>query len=287
MGQFNNDFLVQHLNSIIHGDCMDYIKELPDNCVDLIFADPPYHKNKNASEIREYRAFTHKWMVACRRVLKPNGSAFIMSNKYSVHLMGFLGHKLGYGYLNDIVWSRPGFVSAEDPSRLTQRHETILWLTKNAECTHVLNKDVLKKLGSSTPKGCIPAGTVWTIPYANKEERVMGENDKPLHPTQRPFELIKNIVLLASKKGDLILDPFSGVGTACAVAKAFGRNFIGIEKESCYIRPASERVEFQKELEPFPAPAKKLPPRNQKFTPKPHNKPRVPYGSKNSRKTCR
>lgn len=287
MGQINNDFMNNHLNSVVHGDSMELMKEIPDESVDLIISDPPYSKSKKIGDIKEHRAFAKKWLISCRRILKPNGTLFTITSRHCTNATVVMAQHLGYGLVTDIIWSRPGYPVTEEIKDLAYRHESITWFTKEPSVKYTLNQYVLRKLSTKSPKGVIPPGSVWTMFGCTKEERLLGADGKMLHPQQRPWDLIKHLVLLASNRGELVFDPFSGTGTVCAVAKAYKRKYIGIEKESEYIRSALERVERQREEEEFPAPApKKAPPKG--FKPKPGGfKPRVPYDPKKTRNFSR
>lgn len=313
----NNDFIVQHLNSIIHGDNMEVLKQFPDDCVDLIFADPPYNlgmkkptvldnsyrggktqelgvveKWDNIGNPREYEAYTKKWLTACRRVLSPNGSIFISGTKHCIYTIAYIGQRLGYGFMQDIIWYKLNNRPNMHTRSLQHQHETIIWLTKNTDSKYTLNYHIAKTLGIKTPKGIVKmtqAGSVWQLPICGKGDRIYKPDGKAFHPTQKPWNLVKNIVLLASNKNELVLDPFSGSGTTCAVAKAYGRHYIGIEKEKKYIEGSRDRVNKQTEIKDLFSDSsfeKKDRPRKPKPTPSP-NKRQVPYGSKKTQKTPR
>lgn len=266
-----NDFLVQHLNSIVHGDNMEIMKQMPDDCVDLIFADPPYNMGMkkltvldnsyrggktqyvgvtdewdNIGDQREYEAYTKKWLTACRRILAPNGSIFVIGNRHCIYSIVYIARRLGYKFIQDIVWYKMNNRPNIHTRSLLHQHEIVAWLAKDEKSKHTFNYHTAKRLGIRTPRGTVEltqAGSVWQMPICGKGDRLYNEDGKAFHSTQKPWNLVRNIVLMASNENDLVFDPFSGSGTTCAVAKAHSRKYLGVEKTAKYIDRSRERVQ--------------------------------------------
>lgn len=142
--------------------------------------------------------------------------------------------------MNDVIWVKIGALPNFNGRRFTNNHETLIWAVKNKNCKdYTFNYEFLKKMNG----GIQMKDTDWLFPICTGSERLRGENGIKSHPTQKPLKLIQQILLTASKKGDLVLDPFIGSGTTAVVAKALGRNWIGIEKEKKYVEIANNRIE--------------------------------------------
>jgi DNA modification methylase len=254
------------LNTIIQGDCIEKLKEFPANSVDLIFADPPYnmqlkselyrpnntkvdgvddHWDKFAS-FAEYDNFCISWLAECRRVLKDTGSIWVIGSYHNIFRVGNIMLNLGFWILNDVIWYKtnpmPNFLGA----RFTNATETLLWCSKSEHSKkYTFNYKLMKRCN-----GGKQMTSVWHIGLCIGQERLKGEDGKKAHSTQKPEELLKRVILSSSKQGDIVLDPFFGTGTTGAVAKKLGRNFIGIEKETDYVRIAQKRIASI--LIPFP-----------------------------------
>jgi len=127
--------------------------------------------------------------------------------------------------------------------RFTNNHETLIWAVKNKNCkNYTFNNELLKRMNG----GKQMKDTDWVFKICRGPERLKDKNGIKAHPTQKPLKLIQQVLLTASKKGDLVLDPFLGSGTTAVVAKALGRNWIGIEKEKKYIDLANNRINLYK-----------------------------------------
>jgi DNA modification methylase len=247
-----------NLNSIIQGDCLLELKNIPDTSINLIFADPPYNMqlrntlyrpdnskvdgvNDNwdkFSSFAEYDNFCTLWLGECRRVLKDNGSIWVIGSYHNIFRVGKIMLDLGFWILNDITWYKsnpmPNFLG----KRFTNATETLLWCAKSEECRHyTFNHKIMKRYNGNKQMT-----SVWKIPLCTGGERLKGADGKKAHSTQKPEELLKRVILSSSKPGDLVLDPFFGTGTTGAVAKKLKRNFLGIEKEAEYITLAKNRI---------------------------------------------
>jgi modification methylase len=249
-------------NTIIQGDCLEVLKTFPDNSIDLIFADPPYYlqlpkgkrlKRADGSEIipvddawdsfenyDDYDKFTETWLKECQRILKPTGTMWVIGMYHNIFRVGKIMQDLGIWFLNDVIWVKIGALPNLLCRRLTNNHETLIWAIKNKNAKgYTFNYQLLKKMNGDKQM----KDTDWTFPICKGNERAKDENGIKAHPTQKPLKLIQQVLLTASNKGDLVLDPFMGSGTTAVVATALGRKWIGIEREEKYIKVANKRVE--------------------------------------------
>ncbi|MDR1466505.1 MAG: site-specific DNA-methyltransferase, partial [Treponema sp.] len=247
------------LNTIIQGDCTEKLKEFPADSVDLIFADPPYNMQLKGELYRpdntkvggvddywdkfasftDYDNFCIGWLTECRRILKDSGSIWVIGSYHNIFRVGNIMLNLGFWILNDVVWYKtnpmPNFLG----TRFTNATETLLWCSKSESSKkYTFNHKLMKRYN-----GGKQMTSVWQIGLCIGQERIKGEDGKKAHSTQKPEELLKRVILSSSKQGDIVLDPFFGTGTTGAVAKKLGRNFIGIEKESVYIKIAQKRID--------------------------------------------
>jgi modification methylase len=246
-------------NKILQGDCIAHMKNMPDACIDAVFADPPYnlqlgHKTLYRPEdqtaaravrdewdsfesIAEYDEFTREWMTQVKRILKPDGVLWVIGSYHNIFRVGAILQDLGFWILNDIVWVKTNPMPNFRGTRFTNAHETLIWATPQKTGKYTFNYDTMKKFN-----GGKQMRSDWEIDICLGSERLKDENGKSLHPTQKPADLLRRIILSSTKAGDIILDPFFGSGTTGAVAKELGRNWIGIEKESEYITAAQNRI---------------------------------------------
>lgn len=253
------------INTIIHGDCIMEMKKIPDNSIDLIFADPPYFlqlpkgkrlKRADGSEIipvdnywdqfedyEDYDRFTQNWIKECQRILKPTGTFWVIGMYHNIFRVGTIMQNLGLWFLNDVIWIKIDALPNLNGRRFTNNHETMIWSVKNKDCKkYTFNYDLLKKING----GVQMKDTDWVFGLCRGNERLKDKNGVKAHPTQKPLKLIQQILLTASNKGDLVLDPFMGSGTTAVVAKALGRNWIGIEKDKRYVDLANSRIKSYK-----------------------------------------
>ncbi len=244
-------------NTIICGDCIEELKKLKNESVDLIFADPPYFMQTEGELLRtngtkflgvedlwdkfdsydEYDNFCFNWLKECKRVMKKNASIWVIGSFQNIYRIGFIMQNLGFWILNDVVWSKPNAVPNFSGTRFQNSHETLLWCTKSKNSKYTFNYKTMKYLnGNKQDK------SVWDISICIGSERIKGSDGKKVHSTQKPEKLLYKIILSSSKLNDIVLDPFFGTGTTGAVAKKLGRKYIGIEKEKKYIDVAKMRI---------------------------------------------
>jgi DNA modification methylase len=243
-------------NEIIPGDCIQVLAGLPENSVDLVFADPPYnlqlsqelHRPDHSfvsaveddwdkfSSLEEYDQFTRLWLSACRRVLKPNGTLWVIGTYHNIYRVGAILQELGFWILNDIVWIKANPMPNFRGVRFTNAHETLLWSQKTKGARYTFNYHAMKSFNED-----LQMRSDWTLPLCTGQERLR-VNGAKVHSTQKPEALLYRVLLSSTNPGDMVLDPFFGTGTTGAVAKKMGRNFIGIERDERYINSARERI---------------------------------------------
>jgi modification methylase len=243
---------------ILVGDCVAEMAKLPADCVDLVFADPPYNlqlandlKRPDDSRVdavdedwdkfasfAAYDDFTRTWLTACRRVLKPAGTIWVIGSYHNIFRVGAIMQDLGFWILNDVIWRKTNPMPNFRGRRFTNAHETLVWASRDAAAKgYTFNYEALKAGNED-----VQMRSDWNFPLCTGEERLKGADGKKLHPTQKPEALLARIILASSRPDDLVLDPFNGTGTTGAVAKKLGRRFIGIEREPKYARAAEKRI---------------------------------------------
>ncbi|MGI3163967.1 site-specific DNA-methyltransferase [Pseudooceanicola sp. 200-1SW] len=245
------------LNTVLPGDCVEVMNALPENSVDLIFADPPYnlqlrgdlHRPDNSkvdavddawdqfASFEAYDRFTRDWLKAARRVLKPNGAIWVIGSYHNIFRVGSALQDAGYWILNDVVWRKANPMPNFRGKRFTNAHETMIWASKSEKAKYTFNYEALKELNEG-----VQMRSDWVLPICNGGERLKDANGDKAHPTQKPQSLLHRVLVGSTNPGDVVLDPFFGTGTTGAVAKMLGRNFIGIEREETYIKVAEERL---------------------------------------------
>jgi len=251
--------------NILVGDCVAEMSKLPAASVDLVFADPPYNlqlqgdlKRPDDSRVdavdddwdkfasfESYDAFTRAWLLACRRVMKPNATLWVIGSYHNIFRVGAILQDLGFWILNDIVWRKTNPMPNFRGRRFTNAHETLIWAARGAGAKgYTFNYEALKAGNDD-----VQARSDWTLPLCTGEERLKDGNGRKLHPTQKPEALLARVILSASRPDDLVLDPFNGSGTTGAVAKRLRRRFIGIEREPAYAEAARKRIAA---VEPLP-----------------------------------
>lgn len=245
------------LNQIIVSDCVDALHALPEASVDLIFADPPYNLQlkrelwrPNMTEVdgvddawdqfesfEAYDDFTRAWLAECRRVLKPEGSLWVIGSYHNIFRVGKILMDLGYWIINDIVWQKVNPMPNFRGVRFANAHETLIWAKYSEKSRYTFNYHLMKHLN-----GGKQMRSDWIIPICSGPERIR-VNGQKAHPTQKPEKLLERVILASSNIGDVVLDPFFGTGTTGAVAKKLGRQWIGIERDTEYVRVANKRIE--------------------------------------------
>ncbi len=246
------------LNQILEGDCIENLKALPEKSVDLIFADPPYHlqlRNElhrpNMTKVdavddhwdkfdsmQSYDEFTRQWLTACKRILKPNGTIWVIGSYHNIFRVGAIMQDLGFWILNDVIWVKTNPMPNFSGVRFTNAHETLIWASTGKGAKYTFNHQAMKGLNDETQM----RSDWWLLSLATGSERVKNENGKKAHSTQKPEALLYRVILSSSNPGDIVLDPFFGSGTTGAVAKRLHRNWIGLEREKKYIEVAKKRI---------------------------------------------
>ncbi|MET0169145.1 MAG: site-specific DNA-methyltransferase [Aliihoeflea sp.] len=254
----------QWLDTILKGDCVAALNKLPDHSVDVIFADPPYNLQLDGDlhrpdqskvdavddewdqfeSFQAYDAFTRAWLLAARRVLKPNGTIWVIGSYHNIFRVGAIMQDLGFWILNDVVWRKTNPMPNFRGRRFQNAHETMIWASRDPKAKgYTFNYDAMKAANDD-----VQMRSDWLFPICTGHERLKDENGNKVHPTQKPEALLARIMLSSSKPGDVILDPFFGSGTTGAVAKRLGRHFVGIERDQTYIDAAQERIDNVKPL---------------------------------------
>jgi len=255
---FNEDNFV-----LYHGDSLKLLEDLQESSIDMIFADPPYnlsnggftvHAGKRVSVNKgswdvskgfeaDYN-FHYKWLAACRRILKPAGTLWVSGTYHSIYQCGHALQSLRYHILNDITWYKPNASPNLSGRYFTASHETLIWARKDKEAKHTFNykdmkegnwpEDAFKKPGKQMR-------SVWSLNTPSPWEKRFTK-----HPTQKPFDLLKRIVLSSSNENDIVLDPFTGSSTTGLAAFVNNRKFIGIDTEKDYLNLSIKRFEEMK-----------------------------------------
>ncbi|MEM6461467.1 MAG: site-specific DNA-methyltransferase [Pseudomonadota bacterium] len=246
------------LDTIIQGDCVAALEALPEKSVDVIFADPPYnlqlagdlhrpdHSKVDAVDnawdqfdsFEAYDAFTRVWLLACRRVLKPSGTIWVIGSYHNIFRVGALLQDLNFWILNDIVWRKTNPMPNFRGRRFQNAHETMIWASRDQNAKgYTFNYEAMKAANDD-----VQMRSDWLFPICSGAERLKGDDGKKAHPTQKPEALLARVLMSSSRPGDVVLDPFFGSGTTGAVARRLGRRYIGIEREPQYIQAAERRI---------------------------------------------
>ena len=251
------------LGQIIQDDCIAAMARLPDACVDMVFADPPYNLQLGGELFRPeggrvdacddewdkfatfeaYDNFTRAWLKEARRILKPNGTLWVIGSYHNIFRVGAAMQDQGYWILNDIIWRKSNPMPNFRGTRFTNAHETLIWASRGEDSRYTFNYRAMKALNEE-----LQMRSDWVLPICAGGERVKDGGLKA-HPTQKPEALLYRVLLACTNKGDIVLDPFFGTGTTGAVARRLGRQWIGIERETRYIRVARERIDSTLELD--------------------------------------
>ena len=191
-----------------------------------------------------YDKFSLLWLKECKRVLRDGGALWVIGSYHNILRLGTSIQNLGFWILNDIIWHKTNPMPNFRGTRFTNAHETLLWCTTSRKAKYTFNYQNLKELNEGKQMR-----SDWHIPICAGKERLRESNNQRSHPTQKPEALLYRILLAASQKGDLILDPFLGSGTTAVMAKKLQRNFIGFEQDEEYIKLAKKRLKQTKVLE--------------------------------------
>ena len=275
--------MTKFLNKITNGNSLEILKKIPDKTFDLVFADPPYNlqigkklKRPDDSKVNgvndkwdqfknfnDYDNFCKLWLTESKRVLKDNGSIWVIGTYHNIFRLGYHIQNMGFWILNDVIWRKNNPMPNFRGTRFTNAHETLIWASKNKKSKYTFNYQSLKCLNDD-----LQMRSDWILPICNGNERIK-KNGKKVHSTQKPESLLYRILLASTNKGDFVFDPFLGTGTTAVVAKKLGRNYFGIEREKKYFKTAKQRLEKTIKMEDHYLDTIK----NNK------SKPRIPFGS--------
>jgi len=275
--------MTKFLNKITNGNSLEILKKIPDKTFDLVFADPPYNlqigkklKRPDDSKVNgvndkwdqfknfnDYDNFCKLWLTESKRVLKDNGSIWVIGTYHNIFRLGYHIQNMEFWILNDVIWRKNNPMPNFRGTRFTNAHETLIWASKNKKSKYTFNYQSLKCLNDD-----LQMRSDWTLPICSGNERIK-KNGKKVHSTQKPESLLHRILLASTNKDDFVFDPFLGTGTTAAVAKKLGRNYFGIENEKKYFKTAKQRLEKTIKMEDHYLDTIK----NNK------SKPRIPFGS--------
>lgn len=244
---------------LYNGDSIELLARLPENSIDMVFADPPYNLSNGGFSVHAGKMvsvnkgewdkskgfeddydFHYRWLEAVRRVLKPHGTLWVSGTYHSIYQCGHALQALNYHILNDVSWFKPNASPNLSCRFFTASHETIIWARKEKKAKHTFNYKEMKEgeWGSDfIKKPGLQMRSVWSIGTPKPDEKKFGK-----HPTQKPLELLRRIVLASTKKNDIVLDPFTGSSTTGIAAAKYGRKFIGIDMEKNYLDLSKKRV---------------------------------------------
>ena len=273
---------LEFVDRVLRGDCVEWMAAMPDACVDLVFADPPYNLQLGGGLTRpdqsdvdgvtdawdrfgsfaEYDAFTRRWLAEARRVLKADGAIWVIGSYHNVFRLGTAIQDLGFWIQNDVVWVKTNPMPNFRGTRLANAHETLIWAGREKRSRLTFNYHSLKAANED-----VQMRSDWTLPLCTGPERLKREGRK-VHATQKPEALLHRVLTATTNPGDLVLDPFFGTGTTGAVAKRLARRFVGIERDETYADEAEARIAAVE-----PARAEDAVP-----LPSPRRQPRVGFG---------
>lgn len=258
----NNVFFKTAHAELIHGDCLDILEKLPEKSVDMIFADPPYNLSNGgitchsgrmvsvnkgewdkSSGILIDHEFEIKWLNACRRVLKNDGTIWVSGTMHNIYSVGFALQKLEYRLLNEVCWFKPNAAPNLSCRYFTHSHEILIWAAKSSGSKHKFNYQAMKAQAGGKQMRSLWSdidempSDIWTITTPKKVEKKYGK-----HPTQKPLALVERTILAATDPGDIVLDPFTGSSTTGVAAIRNGRHFIGIDNNVDYLELSVKRL---------------------------------------------
>jgi len=271
------------LDQVLVGDCIAWLRHLPPASVHAIFADPPYNLQLKGTlrrpddsvvdgvddewdrfaDLGAYDSFTREWLTECRRVLRKDGTIWVMGAYHNVFRLGTALQDLGYWILNDVIWRKSNPMPNFRGRRFTNAHETLIWAAREPASRYRFNYAAMKALNDD-----VQMRSDWFLPLCTGGERLKGGDGRKLHPTQKPEALLHRVILSCTNPGEVVLDPFLGTGTTAAVARRLGRRFIGIERDAGYADAARARIAAIEPLEESAA----------LTLPSKREAPRIPFG---------
>jgi site-specific DNA-methyltransferase (adenine-specific) len=243
----------KYLNRIIQGDCLTLLKDIPDNSIDITFADPPfnlkkkYNSTKDSLALQEYLNWCEVWVNQMVRITKPTGSIFLHNiPRWLTYYSAFL-NKIAH-FKHWISWDAP---TSPMGKSLQPAHYGILFYAKDPQQTKFyeiryphkrcrkcdyLHKDYGGKKAGLHPFGPL-VSDVWTDIHRIKHNKYRDE-----HPCQLPVHLLERIILMSTDENDIVLDPFSGTGTTAIAAKRLGRKYVGLELDEEYVQISESKL---------------------------------------------
>ncbi|MFT4309046.1 MAG: DNA-methyltransferase [Candidatus Woesearchaeota archaeon] len=244
---------------LYNDDCLKVLNNLKPCSVDMIFADPPYFLSNGGISCRAGKMvsvnkadwdkskginddfeFTLEWIRACKRVLTDHGTIWISGTMHNIYQVGYALQLNDYKLLNEITWFKPNAPPNLSCKYFAHAHETILWARKNKNVPHYFNYEIMKEYNDKFSIKGKQMRSLWHIPLTPQSEKIHGK-----HPTQKPVELLKRIILASTKENAVILDPFNGSGTTGVVAKMLNRKYIGIDKEKDFLDLTLKRARIE------------------------------------------
>jgi modification methylase len=272
------------LDQVLLGDCVQLMRMLPPASVHCVFADPPYNLQLRGelrrpddslvdgvdeewdrfTDFGAYDAFTREWLGECRRLLRKDGTLWVIGAYHNIFRIGAILQDLGFWILNDVIWRKSNPMPNFRGRRFTNAHETMIWAARGRDSRHRFNYAAMKALNDD-----IQMRSDWTLPLCTGTERLRNQHGLKLHPTQKPEALLHRILLASTAPGEIVLDPFLGTGTTAVMARRLHRHYIGIERHPAYAEAAIGRIRRTR-----PAPHEGL-----AVTPSKRDVPRVPFGS--------
>ncbi len=245
------------LDQILRGDAVQMLRMLPTASVHCVFADPPYNLQLRGelrrpddslvdgvdddwdkfTDFAAYDAFTHEWLAECRRVLRKDGTLWVIGSYHNIFRIGAILQELGFWILNDVIWRKSNPMPYVRGRRFTNAHETLIWAARGQDSRYRFNYQAMKSLNDDQQMR-----SDWFIPLCTGAERLRNAHGLKLHPTQKPEALLHRVLLASTSPGDIVLDPFLGTGTTAVVARRLSRHYIGIERHPAYVEAALGRV---------------------------------------------
>ncbi len=245
------------LDQVMLGEAVRTMRMLPPASVHCVFADPPYNLQLRGelrrpddslvdgvdddwdrfTDFAEYDAFTRAWLAECRRLLRKDGTIWVIGSYHNIFRIGAILQELGFWILNDVIWRKSNPMPNFRGRRFTNAHETMIWAARGRDSRYRFNYQAMKSLNDD-----LQMRSDWLIPLCTGAERLQNEHGLKLHPTQKPEALLHRVLLASTSPGDIVLDPFLGTGTTAAVARRLQRHYIGIERHPAYVEAALGRV---------------------------------------------
>lgn len=256
-------FYATNRTALYLADSIAFMAEMPENSVDMVFADPPYNLSNGGFTVHAGKrvsvnkglwdesqgvefdfAFHHRWIEECHRIIKPGGTIWISGTYHSIYQCGYALQLMGFKILNDIAWLKPNAAPNLSGRYFTASHETLIWARKGEKTKHVFNYQEMKNgnwhESDAIKKDGKQMRSVWSITSPKPGEKVFGK-----HPTQKPLALLDRIIQAATNEGDIILDPFTGSSTTGVAARRLNRRFIGIDLGKEYLELSRQRLKAE------------------------------------------